>query len=157
MRKINLTIVAAGLLATSALVSCSKQEAKTTSIGSTKTSTTALAKMSGTWRAYQANDNCDGYGINCYELEPIVIKPKKKALIAAAAASGNSSVVGSTFSDIELQDFCDMMEQTEATKLRSGNYFITLNHDGNTTMNYMVGTAFPVTAQNMEFAFQFTK
>lgn len=151
-------MVAAGLLATSALVSCSKQEAKTsTTTSNTKANTTTHAKMSGTWRAFQSNDICDGYGITCYELDPIVIKPKKKELIAAAAASGNSSVVGSTFSSIDLQDFCDMMEQTEVTKLRSGNYFITLNHDGNTTMNYMVGTAFPVTAQNMEFAFQFTK
>lgn len=111
----------------------------------------------GQWRAYQIDDDCVGYGVNCYELEPIVVKPGTHAALAYAAGSGNSSTVGTVFNSSDLDLVIADMEQAEATKLLSGNYFITLNHESSYAINYMAGTTFPVTAQNMDFAFQIKK
>ncbi|MES2479338.1 MAG: hypothetical protein V4561_09635 [Bacteroidota bacterium] len=142
-----------------ALFSACKKESLTNEKSNVKqTSTnTNLMRTGGVWRAYQSDDDCAGYGTNCYELEPIVIKSGTLAALSFAAGSGSSATVGTVFGTPDLDLVIADMDQTEATKLLSGNYFITLNHESGYAINYMAGTTFPVTAQNMDFAFQIKK
>lgn len=150
-------VAATGLLATTALTSCKKDEVKPSTTTNTNKNSGSMLRMGGEWIQLNLNDDCTSPGSGCYELGPIVITPKVYGLIASAAVSGNSGTVGSTFSSQDLQDFCDHMDLGEVAKLQSGNYYLTLNHESGTAINYMVGTTFPVTSQNLDFAFQIRK
>ena len=159
MKKLSFMIVAAGLLATSALTSCKKEEVKPSASTNTNKNNGSLMRAGGgEWIKNVPNDDCAGNGSDCYELPPIIVTvPGVYGMITSAATSGNSGTVGSVFSSQDLQNICDHMEEAEVVKLQSGNYYLTLNHESTVAINYMVGQSFPVTAQNMEFAFQIRK
>lgn len=142
--------VAAGLGATS----CSKKESVN---GQTKSNTSHSTMRADQQVAWVSHDECDGAGRSCSVGGPIVLHPVAYSLMAAAASSGSSSTVGSTFNSPDLDEVIDGMDPDFVAKLQSGNYYMTLNYDGTNVINYMVGTSYPVTGQNMDFAFQVEK
>lgn len=94
---------------------------------------------------------------NCLVIKTIVVKPHIAELISNAGNSGSSGAVGTTFRLPELADlntYC--LVEGASEKLRSGRYYITKTSDVQGEACYLAGTSFPVTADNMEFAFQFT-
>lgn len=156
MKKIKFAIVFGCLAASIAMESCSKKEAVVSPLSQTTNSHNTM-KSGDDHVAWVTHDECSGAGRACSVGGPIVLHPVAFSMMAAAEASGNSGTVGATFGDQDLDEVIDGMDAADVIKLQSGNYYITLNYESGTVINYMVGTTYPVTGQNMDFAFQVEK
>jgi hypothetical protein len=105
----------------------------------------------------QKTGNCWWWFGNCIVIETITVKPHAAVLVFNAGNSGSAGEVASTFSREELGylvEYC-LTENGYAAKLQSGSYYITRTSDNGKEACYIAGTQYPVTAENMEFAFQF--
>jgi len=94
---------------------------------------------------------------NCIYIETIIVKPRAAELVFNAGNSGSAGEVAATFNLEELSDltkYC-LTEDGYAAKLQSGTYYIARTSDDGKEACYIAGTSYPVTAENMEFAFQF--
>lgn len=102
--------------------------------------------------------NCWWWYGNCIVIETIVVTPHFARLISSVAGSGSSPDVGATF---RLEGLSELMGYTfaeagYADKLQSGDYYIAKTGDDGKKACYIASTKYPVTAENMEFAFEFT-
>jgi hypothetical protein len=165
MKHVTLSLLCAGLVT---LAACNKEKTmqptqqpatengKSISGAVKKEKGTKPPKFSHAW--WHPNMmRCQGRYGNCVVIETIVVTPHFARVIASAANGGSSAKVGATFRIEELSDvvkYC-LTENGYAEKLQSGNYFIARTHDDGKEACYIAGTRYPVTAENMEFAFQF--
>jgi hypothetical protein len=164
MKHLTLSLLCAGMVA---LAACGKKDCvqptqqptttETKSIsGSVKKEKEQPPRFSHAW--WHPNmKRCQGRYGNCVVIETIIVRPHFSELLFNAGNSGSSSTVGAAFRMAELSDltkYC-LTEDGYAEKLQSGNYYITRTDDNGSEACYIAGTQYPVTAENMEFAFQF--
>lgn len=164
MKHLTMSLLCAGLVA---LAACNKEKAiqptqqpatETTSIsGSVKKERPRPPKMYHC--QFNPNTgNCWWKFGNCIYIETIIVKPHISELVYEASLTGSSTTVSQVFKVEELSDlvkYC-LTEDGYAEKLLSGNYYITRTSDTGAEACYIAGTQYPVTAENMEFALQFT-
>lgn len=116
----------------------------------------STARMPGANFAFDENEECSQDGASCHSVPPIIIKPECLGAIADAEAGG-STTVGVVFTSDLLREVCAIMSLDLEVMLKSGNYYIKKNYESATVINYMVGSTYPVTAQNRTTAFQLHK
>lgn len=102
--------------------------------------------------------NCWWWFGNCVVIETIVVTAFERQIIDEAAATGSSTKVAGTFQRESLNDLIQygLTEDGYAAKLQSGKYYIAKTSDDGNKACYIAGTQYPVTAENMEFAFRFS-
>ncbi len=162
MKQLTMSLLCAGLVA---LAACNKQK----TIQPTQQPATETKAVSGSvkkekdppkwskawWHPYKLR--CQGRWGNCVVIETIIVKPHVAELVYNAGNSASAGEVAATFSLEELSDltsYC-LSEDGYADKLQSGTYYIARTDDNGKEACYIAGTKYPVTAENMEFAFQF--
>lgn len=163
MKRLTLSLLSAGLVA---LAACNKEKTITPtqqpatenskSLSNTVKKEKDPPKWSKAWW-HPVKLRCQGWWGNCIVIETIVVKPRISELVHSTSMKGSATSVGELFNK---SDFDDMMEYClsepgYADKLKSGDYFITRTNDTGSQACYIAGTAYPVTAENMEFAFEF--
>lgn len=163
MKHVTMSLLCAGLVA---LAACNKgksiqptqqpaTETKTIS-GSVKKEKEQPPRFNHAW--WHPNmKRCQGRYGNCIVIETIVVRPHVSELVYNAGNSGSAGEVATVFKLEELSDltkYC-LTEDGYAAKLQSGTYYITRTDDNGKEACYIAGTQYPVTAENMEFAFQF--
>ncbi|MDI9319245.1 MAG: hypothetical protein QM530_02110, partial [Phycisphaerales bacterium] len=141
MKKISFMMVAAGLLATSALTSCKKEEVKTAK--TTSQSNGALNKGGGTKWYDWITDNCiPSSQKTC--LDEVVVRPHKLVPLDAAIAGGGGTIA-TLFSNqtvaLELiPEFNDAGFAPIRAAILSGNYNFDKTVNANTNLvHYILG------------------
>jgi hypothetical protein len=163
MKHLTLSLLCAGLVA---LASCSKEKPmKPTPQPATQPNSVSgsVKKEKDPPRFYHAwwhpnMRRCQGRYGNCIVIETIIVRPHVAELVFDASNSGSSSTLSEVFRLDELANltqYC-LAEDGYADKLQSGHYYITRTSDEGREACYIAGRQYPVTAENMEFAFQFT-
>ncbi len=99
---------------------------------------------------------CENTAANCVTFDPdIVISVIMKASIDGAAASGDPAKVAAVFSGSDFTSLNnDYLGAANADLLKSGTYYLTKVNDDGKRASYMAGPTYPVTFENMDFAFQ---
>ncbi len=158
-----MSLLCAGLVA---LAACNKEK----TIQPTQQPATETKTVSGSVKKEKPNPpkmyhcqfnantgNCWWKFGNCIYIETIIVKPRFSELIYDASLAGSSTTVSQVFKLDGLADLVKygLTEDGYSEKLLSGNYYITRTSDTGTEACYIAGTQYPVTAENMEFAFQF--
>jgi hypothetical protein len=161
MKHLTLSLLCAGLVA---LASCNKEKTiqpaqPATESGQSISNSVKKEKKPKWFHAnYDKKDGyCKGWYGNCVVVTTIIVKPHALVLINEAGSSGSSEAVAVAFRHTELSDvvkYC-LTEDGYAARLQSGNYYIAKTGDDGKEACYISGTQYPVTAENMEFAFQF--
>ncbi len=162
MKHLTMSLLCAGLVA---LAACNKEKAiQPTQQTATETKTIpgSVKKEKNPPKMFHAQynpktGNCWWRFGNCIVIETIIIKPRTAELVFNAGNSGSAGEVAATFNLEALSDltkYC-LTEDGYAAKLQSGSYYITRTSDNGSEACYIAGTQYPVTAENMEFAFQF--
>jgi len=146
------------------LASCKKEDATTVATTANAPAKKMTASGGGTAVVMSGYDGthivdfeCDGPKKDCIELPPIVIRPTQLQLYAIGQAAINGPVaVGQLFSGKDMQPVIDYLYPELGDKLKSGEYGLILNYDGDAVVNYCVGKG-KASMDNFEFVLQFTK
>lgn len=159
-----MSLLGAGLVA---LAACHKERNMTPASQQPATETSkgmpgAVKKEKNPPKMYHAQynpktGNCWWRFGNCIYIETIIVKPRISELVFSTSLKGSGPAVAELFGQTEFDDmmtYC-LTEPGYADKLRSGAYYITRTSDDGKEACYIAGTSYPVTAENMEFAFQF--
>jgi hypothetical protein len=165
MKKITLSLCVLGL---ATFFACTKERTlnpttnptETASVNTTKTGSVKKQKdPPDWWWAKYDNDNsgwCSGKHLNCIVIKTVVVRPHAARAIFEASVNGSAEAIAAIFRMEELSDLTNYcLVDGLAEKLHSGNYYITRSNDDETKACYIAGKSYPVTAENMEFAFQF--
>ncbi|MBS1635049.1 MAG: hypothetical protein JST26_03935 [Bacteroidetes bacterium] len=163
-------IVIPSLLAAIMIVSCNKtknnpEPAQTASPAPNSGSTTLASKMTGGGpKAYlmhmvlqgPAKGWCSGAAANCVTFEPdIVVTAAMKTALDEVSGNGNGSAVANVFLSSDFTNLNhDYLGDDLAGKLKSGKYYLAKSNDNGSLASFICGTTYPVTLENMEFAFQ---
>lgn len=99
---------------------------------------------------------CGGFPANCVSFEPdIVVSGAMKTAMDEAANSGSASQVASVFSSGDFTTLnSDYLGTDNANYLKSGTYYLRKVNDNGSLVSYIAGPTYPVTLDNMDFAFQ---
>jgi len=105
----------------------------------------------------QKDGSCKTPAGNCQRLREVVIHVPRLDDLIIAANSGSSTDVGNLFNSNSFSEITNYLNEEVAMKLKSGNYFIKLNHEDNNTVNFICGTSKDLNFDNFEFAIEFNK
>jgi hypothetical protein len=105
----------------------------------------------------QKNGDCAKPEGNCQRLREVVIHVPRLDDLIIVANSGSSNDVGNLFSSNSFNEITNYLNEEVAMKLKSGNYFIKLNHEDRYTVNFICGTSKELNFDNFEFAIEFSK
>lgn len=163
MKHLTLSLLCAGLVA---LTACKKEKPIQPAQSSVESGTSvpgSVKKQKNPPKMFHAQynpktGNCWWWYGNCVVIETIVVTAFERQLIDEAAASGSPTKVAGTFLRESLSDLVlyGLTKDGYAEKLQSGKYYIAKTSDDGHIACYIAGAKFPVTAENMEFAFQFS-
>ncbi len=105
----------------------------------------------------QKDGACKTPAGNCQRLREVVIHVPRLDDLIIVANSGSSTDVGNLFNSNSFSEITNYLNEEVAMKLKSGNYFIKLNHEDNNTVNFICGTSKDLNFDNFEFAIEFNK
>lgn len=163
MKQLTLSLIGAGLVA---LAACTKEKTisptqqpateNSKSISNAVKKEKDPPKWSKAWW-HPIKLRCQGWWGNCIVIETIVVRPHISELVFSTSVKGSGPAIAELFNKSEFSDMMEycLTESGYADKLKSGDYFITRTNDTGSQACYIAGTQYPVTAENMEFAFEF--
>lgn len=106
---------------------------------------------------YKSDGYChSGIALNCVKLPEIVVTPTQRQILIDAS-NGTPSDVAIAFQRPELEAIALELPQEYIDALLSRNYYIKLSAENETEICFIAGTNFPVTIDNLTFAFQLVK
>lgn len=99
---------------------------------------------------------CNGYPWNCTVLPDVVITAAARTLLDSAQ-NGDNYTVAEIFESEELTCVTDHIPLSYLNSFLVGKYYIVKSSEDSSKVCYMAGEDYPVTEENMEFAFQGSK
>lgn len=105
---------------------------------------------SGTWAGWCSPKAAT----NCKMLRMITVSAR---IILDGLDGVSGDAVTSAIDRIELIPLTRQLPEDYLDKLKSGNYYIHKNMENEQDVNYIIGTEYPVTMDNMEFSIQINK
>ena len=100
---------------------------------------------------------CRNPANNCKILDEIVIIKPKYDLLKQAILNGSSTDVGDAFSSSGFANIVSGLPSEMVSSLQSGNYYLAISNEDDTKVCYIAGMTNPVSAANLDFAFQLAK